>query len=117
MIDIMNEEWQGLMIPVTKSPENVVLPNPGHLMGKILVKVKYSAPEAIKQQKAEGDLVHSQKPTNMGNEPDSGSEDENEYSQKTKTKKPKLLDSLSALGVYTRGYHFKGFDTPGKSLY
>jgi len=120
MIDIMNEEWEGLMIPAPKSPSGVMLPNLEDLLGKLLIKVKYSAPQAVKEVKAEGDKVQGKDVASPESLTDSSSGDESAYgkqtkTQKPKTKKPKLLGALSAMGVYTRGYHFKGFDTPGES--
>lgn len=114
LIDIMHEEWAGIVVLPPLSPSEAILPRPGELRGKILVKVKYTAPQDVKQQKAEGDRASRDTVASTGNASDSPSDDDSEYARKPKQKKPKLLDSLSALGVYMRGYHFKGFDKPGR---
>jgi len=113
MIDIMHEEWDGLIVIPPDSPV-VQLPSPADLLGKILIKVKYTAPRAVKERKAEGDSVLKSNTTAQGTASDSSSDEESVDTQKKKQKKPKLLSALSALGVYLQGYHFKGFDRPGK---
>lgn len=106
MVDIMKEVWHDYLIPDTGLPAPATLPSPADLRRKILIKVKYTAPETAKRQKVEqqDDLQASRTRSNS----DSAEEDQNTQ----KPKKRKMLDSLSALGIYTRAYTFKGFDRP-----
>ena len=97
MVDIMESVWRGMLIKPWEGDGAKQLPSPDQLRKKILIKVKYTPPE-----KAKGDIV-----------PESDtSEDEKESSKPNKKKK--MLDALSAMGVYTRAYHFKDFHASGK---
>ncbi|KAG9943349.1 PLC-like phosphodiesterase, partial [Aureobasidium melanogenum] len=76
---------------------------------KILIKVKYTAPE-VAAQKTGPAVVSSNA------EPESGSEDESHEAQEAPVKKSHIITALASMGVYTRGCHFKDFDQPEAKL-
>lgn len=101
MVRIMNELWSEHLLP---RPENdvKVLPSPTELRKKILVKVKYVAP---------GQGLS----TTTSNEDELPAEAKRSTSATTgtKAKKPaKIIESLSQLGIYTRGVSFKSLTQP-----
>lgn len=108
MVDIMRETWREYLLqPLTDHDHaSIVLPSPAELRRKLLIKVKYTAPQTAKKRLTmkEADL-HK---TNTRTSSDTEAEDQNP----TKVKKSKILSSLSDMGIYTRAYSFKGFDKP-----
>ncbi|KAL8946824.1 MAG: hypothetical protein Q9222_006832 [Ikaeria aurantiellina] len=104
MVEIIEQTWKGLLVkPLTHECQQ--LPSPGELRRKILIKVKFVAPEKVTAKTAK-----VAKPS-MGRKKSSSSssDSDNQGSQDTKSKKKhsSIIESLSALGVYTRSYHFK----------
>lgn len=106
MVKIMRETWAGLLIePPDKECE--VLPPPSDLRRRILVKVKYAPP---------------------GQEPPAAASDEDasstgqvtpetaEVEEKKKKKPSKIIQELSALGIYTRAVSFKSLDQPEATM-
>ncbi|KAL8712458.1 MAG: hypothetical protein Q9220_003306 [cf. Caloplaca sp. 1 TL-2023] len=104
MVEIIEQTWRGLLVKPL-SDECQQLPCPGELRRKILIKVKFVAP-----QKVTAKAVKVAKPS-MGRKKSSSSssDSDNQGSRDSKTKKKhsSIIESLSALGVYTRSYHFK----------
>ncbi|KAI0133729.1 PLC-like phosphodiesterase [Xylariales sp. AK1849] len=97
MVSIMNEVWSELLI---KPPpgEAKILPAPGDLRKKILVKVKSAQGNSGTTTSDESRLppeAHSSK--KVGG---------------TKKKKTKIIQSLSQFGIYTRGVSFKSLGQP-----
>lgn len=96
------------------------LPSPHQLRGKILVKVKGTAigkPEdtidALQKTSSEGSgrLSGDDSSSDEQTPPDSGP------SEATRRKSPsKVVEQLSAMGVYTRAYKFKSFALPEASI-
>lgn len=82
------------------------LPSPSELRRKILVKVKYVAPKAVKDSVPSLQGVRSPPLSS-----DSENQDTSGREGKEK-KKSSIIESLSALGVYTRSYHFKNLSAP-----
>jgi len=105
MVNIMKEEWSGLLIDQaheTCNPDQR-LPRLEELLNKILIKVKKAAD---KLEPASGSSTLSPTPTrNDGDSGQSGSEDE-----RSTKKKAKICDSLSKLGIYTHSEHFVSFE-------
>lgn len=107
MVEIMKEEWRGLLVQdlsqqeLTKL-ETQQLPSPADLRNKILVKVKYTPPEVAKKKQAQS--------TSRNAASDSSDDEAGEE----KVKKSKISPALSQLGIYMRSYHFKSFDQPGR---
>lgn len=109
MVEIMEQAWKGLLVRPAANHECEQLPTPAELLRKILVKVKYIAPEkaAAKAAKATKPSVQRKKSAS------SSSSSENQGPESTaKTKRSSIIGSLSAMGVYTRSYHFKGLSSP-----
>jgi hypothetical protein len=130
MVDIMKEEWKGILIDVaheTCNPDERV-PRLDELLGKILVKVKKSTsptPEVLStstlgplhyrnpsnnslgpSSKPFSSSSNSLAPVNSRHEGDSCSGSEDERSSKKKTK---ICEALSNLGIYTHSEHFIDF--------
>ena len=105
MVDIIKQAWKGML--VTTSPESCKkLPSPGELRRKILVKVKYVAPKAVKDPVPSLRTVRSHSlSSDSENQGTSGGEGKEK-------KKSSIIEALSALGVYTRSYHFKNLSAP-----
>lgn len=108
MVDIMRETWGPYLVTEAKAKakDEIQLPNLETLRRKILIKVKYSSPEAATKKQAP---VTS---TSLSREPDSSEEEQ----QMQSVKKGKIIPELGSMGVYTRSYHFKGFDKPEAKL-
>jgi len=110
MVSIMEEVWKDFLVP-QPSKEADILPPPGELRKKILVKVKYAPPTkdaaaaAPASPEAGLDHVHSEE-NNLPPEV-----------AKKKAKKPsKIIQALSQLGIYTRGVSFKSLEQPEASM-
>lgn len=102
MVQIMNETWAEYLVP-QPSEDAQRLPPPGDLRRRILVKVKYAAPgasPAVEVEEAQDRLPP-----------------EAQAGPKAKAKKAsKIIQALSALGVYTRGVSFKSLTQPEASM-
>ncbi|KAL8706764.1 MAG: hypothetical protein Q9201_000190 [Fulgogasparrea decipioides] len=109
MVEIMEQVWRGLLVKPSVG-ECEQLPNPGELRKKILIKVKYVAPEKVTAQTtkaAKPSMRRKQSASSSSSDSDNqGSEDAN------KQKKSSIIEPLSAMGVYTRSYHFKDLSSP-----
>lgn len=106
MVNIMHEVWAGLLInPPNK--EAKYLPSPAELRNKILVKVKY-APSNSDTPAAEDD---NRLPPEAKEDPVSKA-----AVAKTAQKPSKIIQALSALGIYTRGVSFKSLTQPEAAM-
>lgn len=105
MVEIMQETWKGLLIDITPELLNSPMPKLEDLKRKILIKVKW-LPESVNGEADEAaedleeiEVVQSQK------------------SQEGPTAPPpkpsKMLNALSRLAIYTKGFSFKHLDQPG----
>ena len=118
MVEIMNQAWKGMLLaPSAETCQT--LPSPGELRKKILIKVK-AAPSAAKLEpitptssSAQKEVAHHSDMARTKSVSDSSEAelDGQDLPQKPK-RKGKIVESLSALGVYTRSYHFKDFRSP-----
>lgn len=109
MVDIICQTWKGLLVTIP-SEECTSLPSPGELRGKILVKVKYAAAKAAKVSTT-ALQPGGQRRRSLSSS--STSEDQATLREDgKKKKKSSIIESLSALGVYTRSYHFKNLSAP-----
>ena len=131
MVEIMNECWKGMLIPMDKEEEErKVLPSPESLRRKILVKVKaaplLSAAASISDELADEAAGMKLEDSDASA---SGSEEEKNLQHRTTTgsstniagsrgggggkrKKHGIIASLSALGKYTQAFHFKDLRSP-----
>jgi len=108
MVDIIRDLWAPYMVDLNAlTGHEISLPTLESLRKKILIKVKYTAPEQA-AKKSTGPVVVS-----SNADPESGSEDE---PQETAVKKSHIITALANMGVYTRGCHFKDFDQPEAKL-
>ncbi|KAH9224194.1 PLC-like phosphodiesterase [Leptodontidium sp. 2 PMI_412] len=106
MVDIMKEEWKGLLVDVPHEgcdPEER-LPRLDELMEKILIKVKKAV--ADKQDPSPPPTTLAPTPSKTDSDSISGSEDE----RGTGKKKVKICENLSNLGIYTHSEHFVSFE-------
>ncbi|KAK8062593.1 PLC-like phosphodiesterase [Apiospora hydei] len=92
MVEIMREEWAGLLIDEPDEPAQV-LPSPAAMLNKILVKVKYVPPE--------GDLT----PVTTTESDISSLYEDGEPAKKEKP--VKITRELSEMGIYTRAVKYK----------
>lgn len=108
IVDIINTVWRDLLVdlPTSASQDITLLPAPGTLRNKILIKVKYTPPEAVEERAGNATTKSRNRSTSV-----SSSDEERLVNKKTKS--PKMIERLTELGEYVRGYHFKGFAQPG----
>ncbi|KAL9008472.1 MAG: hypothetical protein Q9173_006405 [Seirophora scorigena] len=112
MVEIMKQIWKGFLVKPA-SGECETLPSPGELRKKILIKVKYAAPEKV-TSRATTTKGRMQRKKSASS---SSSDSDNQRSEDVKkNKKSSIIEPLSALGVYTRSYHFKDLSSPEASV-
>jgi phosphatidylinositol phospholipase C delta len=107
MVDIMQEEWKGLLIDQAHeecNPEDR-LPRLEEILNKILIKVKKAAPERLDPPAGTNSLA----PINSRTEGDSGQSGSDDERSNQK-KKVKICERLSNLGIYTHSEHFVSFE-------
>jgi hypothetical protein len=125
MVELMTDYWKGMLIDIPTDPatssDQINLPSLKDLERKILVKVKRSShpvtvtsdykPTALQapvpplKQTMSAESVASTNSTETEETPDG--------EKKPAQPKPKVIETLSKMGVYFGGYHFKGLDSPG----
>ncbi|KAF2133048.1 PLC-like phosphodiesterase [Dothidotthia symphoricarpi CBS 119687] len=121
MVELMNEYWQGMLIGPLTDPSHdynsIDLPTLKELEGKILVKVKraHTKPVVTDGQSATLQAPASLQKTTSAESTISTDTESEETGKKAKPK-PKLIDTLSMLGVYFGGYHFKSLDAPEATI-
>lgn len=102
MVDIMQEAWKGFLVTIT--PEQLTSPNMPtleQLKRKILVKAKWVQHAGDDQPEDAEELeVERQK-----------SQDGSTSTAPPKTSK--ILEALSRLAIYTKGFSFRHLDQPG----
>ncbi|KAI1494853.1 PLC-like phosphodiesterase [Biscogniauxia mediterranea] len=105
MVRIMNEVWADMLLssPLHDGDHAAVLPAPGQLRRKILVKVKYVPPNST---------TSGAEAESKDRLPPSGEADPNSKASQKASKPSKIIQALSALGVYTRGVSFKSLSQP-----
>ncbi|EFR02177.1 1-phosphatidylinositol-4,5-bisphosphate phosphodiesterase 1 [Nannizzia gypsea CBS 118893] len=118
MVDIMTEAWKGLLVEFTPEMDALLakgdlnhLSNPGSLKNKILIKVKWVSPDKENTPPAEGSIEIVDLRT-VGGASDGAQNKVVAGSTSTKTKPQKIIQSLSRLGIFTRGYTFNNFAQP-----
>ena len=121
MVEIMQSAFRGHLVPFPPDNEPT-LPSPASLRNKILIKVKYINPKKA-AAKAQVKGSPSKIPSLQEGKPDSSPTSSSASSSDNDAPKPELespkkkkissiIPSLSALGVYTRSYHFSNLDSP-----
>lgn len=124
MVEIMNEYWRGMLVDLpidpSQSSDMRSLPTLKDLERKILVKVKRSSPKPRPNEinpttlQAPAAQLNRARSTDSVASSNTTESEETPEGEKPKAAKPKVIEDLSRLGVYFGGYHFKGFDAPGK---
>ncbi|KAI0004385.1 PLC-like phosphodiesterase [Xylariaceae sp. FL0662B] len=114
MCQIMKEVWSGLLLP-QPGEDTRILPAPGDLRHKILVKVKYVPPHAVVSGADDG--AADRLPPESKADPNSKAAATATTTAAQKAKKAsKIIQALSAFGVYTRGVSFKSLAQPEASM-
>ncbi|KAK5174108.1 1-phosphatidylinositol 4,5-bisphosphate phosphodiesterase beta-4 [Saxophila tyrrhenica] len=104
MVELMNDYWKDFLVPIPKDfSDHTPLPALSSLKKKILVKVKFSPGKKSSQKTA---LLRKSSKGSVDNDSD---EDEGQIEA---TKKGKIIDALSSLGIYVRACHFEALDQP-----
>lgn len=102
MVEIMKDYWRQYLVPVPKDFSDATpLPPLSSLKKKILIKVKYTPPE---------------KKSGFGKKKTATEKESEEEDQVDPTKKGKILEELSKLGVYVRSCHFDSLDQPEATI-
>ncbi|KAI1073803.1 PLC-like phosphodiesterase [Whalleya microplaca] len=112
MCQIMNEVWSDLLLP-QPAEDTRILPAPGDLRHKILVKVKYAPPHHATT--STGSEATDRLPPDAKADPKSTAATTTTTAQKAK-KASKIIQALSAFGVYTQGVSFKSLAQPEASM-
>jgi hypothetical protein len=98
MVEIMHDYWKDFLVPpITETSDIAALPTLESLRNKILIKVKFTPPEKV--------AAGRQAPEAVGELPSSDDE-----VPPGAVKKSKIIEALSKMGIFTRGYHFKSFE-------
>jgi hypothetical protein len=112
MVEIMEDCFKGHLVDVN-TIVGVDLPSPNDLMGKVLIKVKYSPPTAPDEvPESVGDKLSKVATTSSIY----SEENDTAISKEGKAKPSRIISALGQLGVYTRSYHFKALDQPEASI-
>lgn len=115
MVEIIEREWKGLLVRPSSDDGNQ-LPSPDSLRRKLLVKVKYVAPEKVTSPataaKAATTSMRRKKSASSSSSSDSDNQGPDDGKKEGKSS---IIEPLSALGVYTRSYHFKDLSSPEAS--
>jgi Phosphatidylinositol-specific phospholipase C, Y domain/Phosphatidylinositol-specific phospholipase C, X domain len=110
MVRIMNECFQGMLCSAgehSDAEHGSTLPTVDRLKNKILVKVKYSPPLSADATAASSSITRLQSQSDA----DSASE-LSVPPDDSKHHKTKIIDALSKMATYVRGYHFSDFRQP-----
>ncbi|PLN83297.1 PLC-like phosphodiesterase [Aspergillus taichungensis] len=114
MVEIMEDAWKGMLIEVTPEIEATKAPPPLEtLRRRILIKVKYVAPDSdtqgADQEDYTDDLEGLQPQPSQG---DSSVTKTNTNASAPPPKPSKISQALSRLAVFTKGFHFSHFAQP-----
>ncbi|KAF3481953.1 uncharacterized protein GIQ15_04712 [Arthroderma uncinatum] len=122
MVEIMTEAWKGLLVEFTPEMEVQLgkgdlhhLSSPGSLKNKILIKVKWVSPNKEDTPPTEG-CIEVVGLRAVGSADDGTQNKVIAGQSSTKTKPQKIIQSLSRLGIFTRGYTFNDFSQPEAKL-
>ncbi|KAK4998539.1 hypothetical protein LTR66_002245 [Elasticomyces elasticus] len=112
MVEIMKDLWKDCLVDRSPSDElNTPLPSLLSLRRKILIKVKYSPPQATSVR-----TKHDARVESAAQQASAGVSSDEETQLETKQKMSSIIDALSSMGVYTRACHFKNFDQPEATI-
>jgi hypothetical protein len=113
MVNIMKEEWAGLLVEEAHeacNPEER-LPRLDEMLNKILIKVKKA--DQTKRETAPTNSALA--PASTRHDGDSGASSDDERSTVKKKAKKGICKNLSDLGIYTHSEHFQGFEAASAS--
>ena len=106
MVNIMKEAWAGMLVD-PPSGEAKFLPPPAELRNKILVKVKYAPPGSSPTAADDDNRLPPDAKENSNSKA---------VAAKPAQKPSKIIQALSALGIYTRGVSFKSLTQPEAAM-
>ncbi|KAE8351334.1 PLC-like phosphodiesterase [Aspergillus coremiiformis] len=114
MVEIMEEAWKGMLVEVTPEKEATEpLPAPEDLKRKILIKVKYVAPTGEqKDEESAKDNVDELEALKQHANQAYSSGSAHKPSDPAPKKPSKVLQALSRLAIFTKGFHFSHFSQP-----
>lgn len=123
MVELMNEYWKGLLVDLPIDPsqpsDQLSLPTLEQLENKILIKVKrgpsspsHAATKPTTLQTPALPLREAVSHESVASVATTSSSETADVKPKSPAPKPKIIESLSRLGVYFGGYHYKSLDTP-----
>ena len=113
MVEIMKEVWhERLVEPLLKERQG--LPSLAELKHKILVKVKAGSSTTVPEAVTKAEQLPIDDSTSSSDSEVDEKSQQSSLSKKKKGRKKKnaITGALSEMGIYTRGYHFKGFSSP-----
>jgi phosphatidylinositol phospholipase C delta len=113
MVNIMKEEWQGLLVEQAHEacdPEER-LPRLDEMLNKILIKVKKADQTKLEPIPTNSSLA----PIPTRHDGDSGASSDDERSTTKKKAKKGICKNLSDLGIYTHSEHFQSFEAASAS--
>ena len=113
MVNIMKEEWEGLLVEQAHEACNPDerLPNLDEMLNKILIKVKKADQTKLEPVPTNSSLA----PAPTRHDGDSGASSDDERSSTKKKAKKSICKNLSDLGIYTHSEHFQSFEAPSAS--
>ena len=113
MVNIMKEEWEGLLVEQAHEACNPDerLPTLKEMLNKILIKVKKADPAKLVPVSTNNSLA----PTPTLQDGDSGASSDDERSASKKKARKGICKNLSDLGIYTHSEHFHNFEAPSAS--
>ncbi|PYH93793.1 phosphoinositide-specific phospholipase C [Aspergillus ellipticus CBS 707.79] len=116
MVDIMEEAWKGMLIQVTPEIEARIIPPPvAELKRKILIKVKHvDSADEDDDREAKEKAVYSDhmEALKQDRSPTSSVDLANPSPSPPPRKPSKILQALSKLAIFTKGFHFSNFAQP-----
>ncbi|PWY68345.1 phosphoinositide-specific phospholipase C [Aspergillus eucalypticola CBS 122712] len=122
MVEIMEEAWKGMLVEVTPELEAGTVPPPPlkDLKRKILIKVKHvDSVDEGGDREAKEKAVYTQHMEALKQQKSPTSPDEASKTPQTPEsttaaphKPSKILQALSKLAVFTKGFHFNNFAQP-----
>ena len=119
MVEIMEDAWKGMLVEVTPEIEaRMSPPSLADLKRKILIKVKHvDSADENDDREAKEKAVYSAHMQALKLQRTPTAPDLSPEAVSPAPHKPsKILQALSKLAVFTKGFHFSNFAQPGRSI-
>ncbi|KAG8530862.1 uncharacterized protein KY384_004219 [Bacidia gigantensis] len=118
MVEIIQSTFKGHLVSAPPD-EDLSLPSPSSLRRKVLIKVKFVHPKKATETEPGKEnnlgvksLPKKRSKVSIMSSSSSSTNDVNAIKAEAKKKKSSIIPSLSALGIYTRSYHFSNLSSP-----